>query len=113
MIDSYKFGEMEIDGVVYKSDLMIFQGHVTDNWWRAEGHSLCLDDLKPLLKTPPETLVVGTGADGMVKVPVDLIKELATLGVETIAIKTGEAWQEYNRLAEKNRDVAGAFHLTC
>ncbi len=32
-INSYKFGEIEIDGELYKHDILISQGKV-DSWWR-------------------------------------------------------------------------------
>lgn len=113
MIESYKFGQMTIDGTVYKSDLFIHRGRVNDNWWRKEGHLLCMDDLDAILKFPPQALLVGTGASGMMKVPDDVIKDLEYIGVETVAMKTGEAWHIYNRLYKENSNISGAFHLTC
>jgi len=40
MIESYKFGEILIDGVTYTSDVIIYPDSVDFKWWRKEGHLL-------------------------------------------------------------------------
>lgn len=63
MIDSYEFGTIVIRGKRYRSDIIIFPESVLDGWWRREGHSLHIEDLKEILngEPQPEMLIVGTG----------------------------------------------------
>lgn len=113
MIESYRFGEMVVGSVCYKSDLIILPDRIIDNWWRASGHLLAIDDLSQVIEFGPDSLVVGTGNNGMMKVPGKLEKALASYGIRLYANKTNDAWPIFNRLVDEGRKVAGAFHLTC
>ncbi len=111
-IDSYRFGEIVVDGQVYDQDLIISPEGITANWWRVEGHSLSLEDLDSVLKAPPEVLVVGQGAYGRLDVPEPTRQALEAAGIEVRAERTAEACQTYNRLLGE-KQVAAALHLTC
>ncbi len=111
-IDSYRFGEIVIDGQPYTSDVIVFPDRVKAGWWREEGHSLSLADLDEVLREPPEVLVVGLGAHGRMDVPADTRRELERLSIQVIAENTDTACQTYNRLRGK-RSVIAALHLTC
>ena len=113
MIDSYSFGEIKVDGVRYTRDLIILPSGVKPNWWRREGHRLCIEDLEEVLEERPEVLVIGTGYSGLMRVPEELIRRLREMGIEVVAQRTGEAWKTYNRLLGEGRRVAAALHLTC
>ena len=112
MIESYGFGRMRIDGVTYTSDLIIFSDHVKSDWWRIEGHKLHVEDLAEVLEAKPETLVVGTGYYGLMKVLPDTESHLRAEGIRLIAERTGKAYKICNDLSRSGR-VVGAFHLTC
>jgi len=71
MIDSYEFGRIVVDGQAYTSDLIILPDRVDAGWWRKEGHNLCVEDIEQAMSANPDVLVVGTGADGLMKVPDD------------------------------------------
>lgn len=115
MIDSYEFGTIVINGKRYTSDVIVFPERVIDGWWRREGHRLCVEDLKEILrsKPKPEVLVVGTGYYGLVKVSPEVENTLKSHEIELLAQPTREACQTFNKLLKSNRRVAGAFHLTC
>lgn len=114
MITQCEFGSMNVDGKVYRSDLIIFpDGRVADNWWRASGHRFSRMDLEDLLAAGPEVIVAGTGIHGMVRLTSDLKEELARQGIELVAEPTKPAAQSFNRLIRTSRKVAGCFHLTC
>jgi len=112
LIESYGFGRMRIDGVTYTSDLIIFPDRVKSDWWRIEGHRLHIEDLAEVLRAKPETLVVGTGYYGLMKVLPETESHLRAEGIRLITEKTGKAYRIYNDLSRSGR-VAGAFHLTC
>jgi hypothetical protein len=112
MISSYNFGQIIINGKKYNSDLIIFKDHIYDSWWRKEGHNLCIDDIKEILDKKPDTLIIGTGYYGLMKVPLELIKYLESNNIEVIIKKTKDACDEYNTLHQK-KNVVAALHLTC
>ena len=111
VIDSYSFGRMVIDGRTYTSDLIIAGDEVFPNWWRKQGHHLQLEDLKTVIEKKPDVLVIGTGAHGIMTVPVDTIKYLEEAGIEVISQPTGQAVETFNQIT--GRKKAAAFHLTC
>ncbi len=112
-IDSYKFGNIVIDGTAYSSDCVILDDCVQANWWRKQGHLLAVEDLQPVIAARPSVLVVGCGASGMMKVGEGARQALQQQNIELIALETNEAVDTFNELAEKGRDVAAALHLTC
>ncbi len=111
-IDSYAFGEIVIDGRRYRHDVIILPDGVLPDWWRLQGHSLAVEDLAPVLKAAPRTLVVGLGAQGRMQVPEATRRALEGQGIELLALSTAEACQVYNRLRHSG-DTAAALHLTC
>jgi hypothetical protein len=103
MIESYKFGQIIINGKKYNSDLIIFKDHIYDSWWRKEGHNLCIDDIKEIINKKPDILIIGTGHFGLMKVPKELIENVKSSGVRQVIVKkTGDACTEYNKLYKKN-----------
>ena len=113
LVDSYRFGKIVINGQKYTRDLIIFPNEVKTNWWRKDGHSLCLEDLNVLDDIKTDFLIVGIGSAGVMNVPADVIRELNQKEIEVIVLKTPEAIEKYNRLVKEGKQVAGAFHLTC
>ena len=112
-IDSYQFGQIVIDGTSYNRDCVILGDCVEASWWRKQGHLLAVEDLQPVLAAIPSVLVVGCGTSGMMKISEETRQVLQQQNIELIALKTDEAVETFNELAEKGRDVAAALHLTC
>ena len=112
MIDSYKFGEIVIDGATYTSDVIIYPDRVDYNWWRKEGHLLQKDDLSDVIKYEPEVLIVGTGDPGLMQVPEETTRFLKSKGIKLIVDNTENACKTYNEL-KKNKKIVAALHLTC
>lgn len=112
MIESYDFGRIVIDGRKFGSDVVIFPDRIDGNWWRKEGHTLSVDDVKEIVEAKPEVLVVGTGYSDLMKIHPQTEQYLRSSGIELIAAKTEKACKIYNELFKSGRVVA-AFHLTC
>ena len=113
MIENYSFGQIFINGEKYNSDLIIFEDRISDSWWRKEGHNLCVDDIKEIIDKKPDTLIIGTGYYGLMKVPEELIEHIKSSGIKQVIVKkTGDACNEYNTLCKK-KNIVAAFHLTC
>jgi len=111
-IQSYRFGEIVIDGKAYNSDVIIFPNRVRDSWWRKEGHRLQPEDVKEIIEFKPELLIIGTGASGCMQVPEDTVESIESKGIQLKIEKTGDACSTYNNIKNKGKVVA-AFHLTC
>ncbi len=109
MIEHYSFGEIKINGKKYTSDVLIVGGTVS-NWWRKQGHVLNPEDLTLLISENPETLIVGTGAYGVMKIPEKTIKFIEDHNMTLIAEETGKAVETFNKTTGKK---AAALHLTC
>jgi hypothetical protein len=88
IIDSYDFGRITINGKRYSTDILVFPDKVKAGWWRKEGHSLQIADLKEVLEAKPEVLVVGTGYSGLMDVPPETRMSIESEGIELIVQKT-------------------------
>ena len=112
MIDHYSFGRVTFQGRDYTSDVLIYRGRVTP-WWRVRGHSICEDDVDDLLAEKPGSLIIGTGAYGIMRVPKDFRELVEARGIRLVVKKTAEAVQEFNDRLARGEDVAIGMHLTC
>jgi hypothetical protein len=112
MIDSYSFGKIVIDGREYTHNVIIYPDRIDSTWWRKEVHNLIKEDLLDVFEHAPDTLIVGTGADGKMRVPVETTDYIKTQGIELIVKATEDACNVYNDLMGKKKVVA-ALHLTC
>jgi hypothetical protein len=110
-IESYSFGHIVVDGEEATNDVIVLPGRVVHNWWRQDGHSLVLDDLREVLAELPPRLVVGTGAYGRLRPDPDALEQLRERGIEVEALPTEEAVRRYGELDAAH--AAAALHLTC
>ena len=113
MIESYSFGSMKVKGQNYRNDLKIIDDQIVGNWWRREGHALYVQDIDDILYSSAETLVVGTGAYGSMRITEEAAKAIQDQGIKLVAVPTKEAVSIFNSLHAQGESVAGAFHLTC
>jgi hypothetical protein len=112
-IDKYNFGYISINGKEYTKDVIIFPDRVFSPWWREEGHNLSLEDLEKVIDFKPDLILIGTGAQGFMRVPRKTIEELDKLGIRTITARTGSAVNIYNKEIQNNENLVACLHLTC
>ena len=111
-VDSYRFGQIVIDGQAHDKDLIILPHGVITNWRRQQGHFLQLEDLSAVLEAAPEMLVIGQGAVGRMAVAPEVTEAMTRAGIEMIIQWSGAACKTYNRQRQR-KQVALALHLTC
>jgi hypothetical protein len=112
-IESYAFGKIVIDGRTYRNDVILHPDYVEGDWWRKQGHQLCVEDIqKAIERGEPDVLVVGEGKYGFMKVLPETEEYLKSMGIRLIAESTDDACETFNQLSGKEK-VVGAFHLTC
>jgi hypothetical protein len=112
-IGAYSFGRVEIDGRVYTSDVVILPTRVIGDWWRDEGHALTPGDLTDVLDALPDLLIIGQGAQGLMKVTDEALACLSEAGIKTICMPTARAVAIFNERSSQGDNVAAALHLTC
>ncbi len=110
-IDSYSFGNIEVEGKKFSKDLIVFPLKIRNSWWRKNGHILQNDDLMEIYRTRPDVLVVGTGQFGKMKISQEVRDQCKSLGIELIEEQTPYAIKTFNKI--ENKVKVGAFHITC
>ena len=114
MINGYKFGEIIIDHVPYRNDVIVYLDHVQDNWWRKEGHKLQVIDIQGSIEQAnPKTVVIGTGKFGVMRISKEVKEYLNRQEIKLYAEPTEKAVKIYNRLIQIETRILGGFHLTC
>ncbi len=111
-IQALRFGRIVIDDVVYNRDVIIFPDRVRSNWRRRDGHNLALEDLVEVLEGNPETIMLGRGVFGRMKVSEDIRALITERGIELVVLRTEGASKAYNEMRERRRVIA-ALHLSC
>lgn len=111
-IEEYKFGSFKIDGKSYLDDIKIVNNRV--RFWQTRiKHLLRQEEIKDLLDSKPEYIIIGTGATGFLKVPEEIKNSILMSRIKLLIQKTDQACKSFNSLAEQNKNVAAIFHATC
>ena len=113
MIEKYVFGKIVVNGVTYSNDIKIIQGTIIPDWWRKSGHQVGMDDVKDILDSETNILVIGTGKYGLMKLTSLLKEYLKNNSILIIEKNTSEAVKIFNQLYEEGKKVSAGFHLTC
>ena len=95
-IEAHSFGKITIDGETSNSDVIIYPNRVEASWWRKEGHRLQAAHLTEVINERPEVLIIGTGHNGLMKVPAETVDALGQEGIEVHAEKTTRAVEVFN-----------------
>ena len=112
-IQKYSFGNIDIDGVVYSSDVIIYSdGKIESPWRRSESHYLTSEDVPDVVSNIPEVVVIGTGSVGIMNVDDALLSLLRQKGVEIYVERTKQATKIYNDIS-KTKKTCACLHLTC
>ena len=113
MIDQYTSGRIIVNNKTYHQDLKIIHGQIVDNWWRKTGHRVDVNDMIDVMDASPDIIVIGTGYAANMRVSEELTSETRQRNIKLIAENTYTAVQTFNDLFSKEKNVSGAFHLTC
>jgi len=112
-IESYDFGRIVIDGVVYTKDVIVAGKKIVASWMRKEGHLLQVADIRQVIEeSTPEVVIVGTGYHGMMGVSEETRLYFRRKSIELVVERTRDACDLFNTLSETRRALA-ALHLTC
>ncbi len=109
-IDSVDYGEIVVDGKTYYSDLVI--------WWDGKRallekvHLLDKNLLETIMKKKPDSIVVGLGLRGTVKIADEVKVKLEENKIPLLVDRTENAVLIYNGMMALGRKVAGILHVT-
>jgi len=109
-INSFRFGSLTINNKTYDNDMTVhWDGELVP---RESDHNFSKGDLIDLLIKGPDTIVIGTGTAGGVKIEKAAENFAKMKNIELIAKKTPEAIDEFNKLS-KDKKVIAVIHVTC
>ena len=109
-INSFRFGSLTINNKTYENDMTVhWDGELVP---RESDHNFSKGDLIDLLIKGPDTIVIGTGTAGCVKIEKAAENFAKSKNVELIVKKTPEAVEEFNKLS-KEKKVIAVIHVTC
>jgi len=75
----------------------------------SKDHLISESEISALEKENPDTIVIGSGFNGMAKIEDGVMKKYNNIEVFT----TSEAVKRFNELKSQGKNVAGIFHSTC
>ena len=118
-IDSTEFGSITINGTTYTHDILIqLSGEVVKRKKKLSkkhygtSHIISLEEAEHVFEKGCDTLVLGTGQYGNVKLSPEAAEFFEHHGCRVILKPTPEAIETYNKAIRKAKAI-GLFHVTC
>lgn len=119
-IEEFSWGRFTINGLIHSEtgegvgkDICMINGQVSA-WTARKGHRLKPKMVRCVLDEDIDTLVIGNGVNGAIKVLKKTQKLIKDNGIQKLIIrKTPDACQVYNQLAQEGERVALLAHGTC
>ncbi len=122
-IEHFEWGMYVVNGVSHgKSgdtvigagkDIRIVGGNVTA-WRERRGHRLSPDMITGVFGVGVETLIIGTGADGLIEYSEEVAASIRLRGISCIiGAPTPESCRIYNEMHRSGKRVALLAHGTC
>ncbi len=109
-INSFTFGSLTINNRAYDTDMIVcWDGEMMP---RESSHTFTKGELIELLVKGIDTVIIGTGTAGCVKIEKDAEDFARTKNVRLIYERTPEAIQDFNNMS-RNRKVIAVIHVTC
>lgn len=110
LITAWEPGAVRVGEDWLRGHLILSSQHIIRDWAVTAPEALKAHDLKPAIDLGPEIILLGTG-DRMVVPDVELMAELASLGVGLEIMDTPAACRTYNVLIHEFRDVVAALFI--
>lgn len=122
-IEHYSWGTFIVGGTQHSKtvsgkkgvgkDVRIIGNNVS-KWKERKGHDLTMDMITGVFDKGIETLIIGTGMNGMVTCPQNVVNEIKKKGIkEVVLLVTPDACEMYNQLFQQGKKVALLAHGTC
>jgi uncharacterized protein len=109
-IRSCERGRIRVGETWFTDHLIITRDAVIEPWLVDDPRHITTQRLAPALEQDPKILLIGTGAS-YVMCDVELIAELARLGIGTEIMDTPAACRTFNVLVHEQRAVVAALFI--
>lgn len=109
-INSTEFGSVTINRKKYNHDVWIFPDGTVEE--RDKDHEFTAEEMEYLATEHPDTVLVGTGQNGVVKISEGAVRIAEQRGIELVAGTTPDIIHLYNEISQE-RKVVAAIHVTC
>ncbi len=116
-IDKTSFGSITINGEEFRYDVIIrLSGTIEKRKKKLSkqvygtSHKMSLKEARYIYEKGCETLIVGTGQQGVLKLTQKTLDFFGGHGCKVILNQTPEAIEDFNRTTGKK---AGVFHVAC
>ena len=106
-----KTGSLMINNKSYQNDTLISYKGLIQNVKLKTPHLFSLNEFNNLLAEDPETIVLGLGSNNCTQISTEVIKLAEIKGIQLQSYSTYQAVENFNKLLEGNKKVAGYFHL--
>lgn len=108
LIAAWEPGRIRIGERWLTGNLIVTAETIVSDWLPANAPRIAVGDLGPALAIKPELIVVGAGTEARTP-DIDLMAELAALGIGLEYMQTPAACRTYNVLVHEGRRVAAAL----
>jgi uncharacterized protein len=108
VIQHYAEGEITINGVAYRENLLVMPDRVIPRWRPVDFSNLMTEDFVHLAELTPEIVILGTGSKQRFPKP-DLTYPLMQERIGFEVMDTAAACRTFNILMSEGRRVAAAL----
>ena len=116
-IDELTFGSIVVTDKKYRRDVLIFaDGTVKKQkggFLMFGSHEIKKRELEELSQGQPETMIVGTGTDGVAHVAPEAESWAKGENLSLMVQPSYDAVAKVNELTEQEKKVAALIHITC
>ena len=116
-VNRFDFGSIVIDGKQYGHDVVVLpDGTVKEreaSKAKFGGHTIGKAEIEELAKTKPETVIVGTGTNGMATLSPEARLYGREAKLNLVVLPSSEAIAKLNQLVDEGKRVAALIHITC
>jgi hypothetical protein len=116
-VDSFSFGLIVVNGKKYTRDLFLYaDGSVVKRkggFWKFGSHTIRREEIEKLLKTKPDTLIIGTGTDSKAKLTPDAESFMRESKIESVVLSSPQAIDRFNQEVGQGKHPAALIHITC
>jgi len=116
-VNSFDFGSIVIDGKEYGYDVVVLPDGCVKEREASKGmfggHTIGKAEIEELAKTKPETIIVGTGTDGLAAVSKDAQAYAQKAKLKLVVLSSSRAIEKLNQLTGEGKHVAALIHITC
>lgn len=105
------FGSVTVGNKKFHHDIYVDpDGNIVP---RESGHKVSAEEIRTILKSNPEVIIIGTGQFGCVKLLAEATRVTEANGVRVVRERTPIAIKKFNELVDEGKRIVAIVHVTC